>query len=328
MSGRRVASVSLDLDNEWTYLRTHGDAGWDSYPSYLETLTPRVLEFLRDRKLLITFFVVGQDAALDRNRARLMDIAQQGHEIGNHSFSHQPWLHLMSAEDLEQEIEESQRAIEEATGKRPIGFRGPGYSLSRNTLALLSRHGFRYDASTIPTFIGPLARAYYFRASSLDRAGREQRGQLFGGFSEGLRPLKPYRWGPPAEGLIEIPVTTMPLLRTPIHASYILYMSLYSKTLAKAYFGAALELCRIMGVRPSLLLHPLDFLDQQDVPHLEFFPGVRIAVAEKLALVGWMIERIQRYWSVVTMEEHARVAADVPLAERACMKPAMEDLRR
>ena len=328
MSAARVASVSLDLDNEWTYLRTHGDEGWESFPSYLETVVPRVLGFLRDRGLHITFFVVGQDAAVEANHACLMNIAEQGHEIGNHSFSHQPWLHLMSAADLEDEIESSQQAIEAATGRRPIGFRGPGYSLSRNTLELLSRHGFRYDASTIPTFIGPLARAYYFRASSLNREGREQRDQLFGGFSEGFRPLKPYRWGPPADGLVEIPVTTMPLVRTPIHASYILYMSLYSKALAKAYFAAALELCRIMGVGPSLLLHPLDFLDERDVPRLDFFPGVGIAVPEKLSLVGWMIECIQRYWRVVTMEEHARVAANGPLAQRTCLKLATEDSRR
>ena len=27
-----IASLSLDLDNKWSYLKTHGDAGWDSFP--------------------------------------------------------------------------------------------------------------------------------------------------------------------------------------------------------------------------------------------------------------------------------------------------------
>ena len=45
-------------------------------------------------------------------------------------------------------------AIEAATGGRPRGFRGPGFSLSEGTLAALVELGYRYDASTLPTFIG------------------------------------------------------------------------------------------------------------------------------------------------------------------------------
>ena len=44
-----IASLSLDLDNKWSYMKTHGDAGWDSYPSYIDTFVPRVLEFLDAR---------------------------------------------------------------------------------------------------------------------------------------------------------------------------------------------------------------------------------------------------------------------------------------
>ena len=63
-----IASLSLDLDNKWSYMKTHGDAGWESFPSYLDLLVPRVLAFLKERNLKITFFIVGQDAALEKNR--------------------------------------------------------------------------------------------------------------------------------------------------------------------------------------------------------------------------------------------------------------------
>src|SRR6266699_2475525 len=91
-----LASVSLDLDDKWTYMKTHGDARWESFPSYLETVVPRVLRFLGERSLRITFFIVGQDAALARNGRVLRSIAEAGHEVGNHSFHHEPWLHLYS----------------------------------------------------------------------------------------------------------------------------------------------------------------------------------------------------------------------------------------
>lgn len=65
-----IASLSLDLDNQWSYMKTHGDEGWEMFPSYLDILIPRVLKFLDERHLKITFFVVGQDAALEKMHDR------------------------------------------------------------------------------------------------------------------------------------------------------------------------------------------------------------------------------------------------------------------
>src|SRR5215472_4452202 len=62
-----AASLSLDLDNKWSYLKTHGDVGWEAFPSYLDVFVPRVLRFLEEHRLKITFFIVGQDAAIAGN---------------------------------------------------------------------------------------------------------------------------------------------------------------------------------------------------------------------------------------------------------------------
>ena len=259
-----IASLSVDLDNQWSYMKTHGDPGWDAFPSYLDTVVPRILSMLEERDLKITFFVVGRDAAESKNDRALESIAAAGHEIGHHSFNHNPWLHLYTEADLEQEIDRAECAIERATGQRPIGFRGPGYSLSGTTLEILKRRGYRYDASTLPTFIGPLARTYYFANSDLTKEEKEKRAALFGSFKDGLRPLRPFRWsGERGAGLIEIPVTTLPIFRVPFHASYALYLASYSKRLASMYFGTALSMCKRMGVQPSLLLHPLDFMGSE-----------------------------------------------------------------
>src|SRR5512143_410197 len=80
-SPKPLASLSLDLDNKWSYIKTHGDAGWEKLPSYLDVVVPRVLDIRKKRHLEITFFVVGQDAALDSNHAVLRSIAAGGHEI-------------------------------------------------------------------------------------------------------------------------------------------------------------------------------------------------------------------------------------------------------
>jgi hypothetical protein len=299
-----LASLSLDLDNKWSYLKTHGDPGWDAYPSYLDTVVPRVLEILAARDLTITFFVVGQDAALEGNRSVLRSIADAGHEIGNHSFRHEPWLHLYSAEELTEELTKAEKAIEAATGARTFGFRGPGFSFSPEVIAELGRRGYDYDASTFPTFLGPIARLYYFLSTNLSREQRAERKQLFGKFSEGFRSLRPYEWDASGRSLLEIPVTTMPVFKLPIHVSYLLYLGKFSRGIAATYFRAALILCRVFRVEPSILLHPLDFLGADDEQDLSFFPAMSMPAAEKVARA---LDQLQASFRVVPMREHAAV---------------------
>ncbi len=182
-----------------------------------------------------------------------------------------------ASEHTADEIARAEQVIEAATGHRPRGFRGPGYSLSRATLEVLSERGYLYDASTLPTFLGPVARAYYFQTSRhLTAEEKQQRRLLFGGFGDGLQPLKPYLWQVGENQLLEIPVTTLPGLKVPFHFSYLLYIASFSPVLSSLYFRFALRLCRSANIQPSLLLHPLDFLGADDVPELAFFPAMKI----------------------------------------------------
>ena len=158
----------------------------------------------------ITFFVVGAGADQAENET-CRGARRRGHEIGNHSYRHEPWLHLYEPDELDEELAKAETALERVTGVRPVGFRGPGYSLSEDTLRVLADRGYQYDASTLPTVIGPLARAFYFRTAKLDAEQRRERAGLFGQFSDGLRPLRPYRWSIGDATLTELPVTTMPL---------------------------------------------------------------------------------------------------------------------
>ena len=317
-NSKPVASLSLDLDNKWSYLKTHGDKQWESFPSYLDVVVPRILAFLKERNLKITFFVVGQDAALEKNHAAIKMLADAGHEIGNHSFNHEPWLHLYSLEKIDAELALAENHLQKVTGQKPVGFRGPGYSLSRSTLAVLVRRGYQYDCSTLPTYLGPLARAYYFMTAKLSAEEKQQRKKLFGSFREGLRPVKAYRWQIDDKELIEIPVTTMPVFKIPVHFSYILYLSTYSRSLAVLYWRTALFMCGITGVQPSLLLHPLDFLDSTDTASLDFFPAMKVPSSKKLALLSKVIEMLGNRYRIVPMRTHAeevRKASWLPVVE-------------
>ena len=124
--------------------------------------------------LKITFFIVGKDTESEENRKYLKMITDRGHDVGNHSYYHESWLQSYSYEEIEKEIIAAEEAIESATGQKPRGFRGPGFSWSKDLLRVLESRGYLYDASTLPTFLGPLARMYYFSEIRIVK-GRKKR---------------------------------------------------------------------------------------------------------------------------------------------------------
>ena len=236
MGKKNIASISLDLDNQWAYMKIHGDSGWEKFPSYLDRFIPHVLDLLDQLTLKITFFIVGQDAAIDENKKYIKQIVENGHEVGNHSFNHESWLHLYPKEKIRNEILWAENHIKDVTGIKPVGFRGPGFSWSNNLLEILSELKYEYDASTLPTFIGPFARFYYFRTTKLTSEEKKERKKLFGTFKDGFRPIKPYFWKVNKnKKLLEIPVTTIPFIKTPFHLSYLIYLNSISPFLMKQY---------------------------------------------------------------------------------------------
>lgn len=306
MDSKPAASLSLDLDNLWSYLKIHGDAGWEQRPSYLDLFVPHVLGILDSLGLRITFFVVGVDAAQEANHPLLRSIVGAGHEIGNHSHEHESWLQTYSQPRLEEEIDRSQECIEAATGIVPTGFRGPGFSWSPLLLQILAARGFQFDASTLPTYLGPLARAYYFRTSQLTPEEKVARRELFGRFSDGFRPTSAYRWRLPGDTtLLEIPVTTTPVFKTPFHLSYLLYLSRVSPWIAELYLRTALALCRLTRTEPSFLLHPLDLIGGDQVPQLRFFPGMDLESSRKIDFFRRCLRILETRFEPLTMGQHA-----------------------
>jgi peptidoglycan/xylan/chitin deacetylase (PgdA/CDA1 family) len=84
--------------------------------------TPKLLDMLKERGIKATFFVVGQNAAQYPDILRRM--AAEGHEIGNHSWSH-PALTKLGANGVANQLNQTSDAIEKATGQRPATMRPP-----------------------------------------------------------------------------------------------------------------------------------------------------------------------------------------------------------
>jgi peptidoglycan-N-acetylglucosamine deacetylase len=302
------ASLSIDLDNKWSYLKTANNPEWQNWPSYLSTVVPRIVDVLDRHELQTTVFVVGRDLLDMENVRQIEKLSLAGHEIENHSFEHEPWLHIFEEDRIRFEIARTGELIEHHFGRLPRGFRGPGYSDSPIVHKVLCENGYRYCASSFPSCIGPIARAFYLAKTGL-RSDTEERKHMFGNFSDVLQPNRAYRMKNTSPELWMIPVTVQPITRVPFHFTYLFYLSQYSYGLARMYFRSCMKMCRATRVSPSLLLHPLDFLTAEEEPSLRFFPGMQLRADQKSKQLDWFLTYFRKHFQVLSMGQQIRQLA-------------------
>lgn len=93
---------------------------FDDGPS--ASLTPRVLDILRRNNAVGTFFVLGQNAAV--NRSVVARAAAEGNEIGVHTWSHIK-MSGSSLAKVDSEVSRTSSLIQEITGRAPLVMRPP-----------------------------------------------------------------------------------------------------------------------------------------------------------------------------------------------------------
>lgn len=120
-----AASSSPSASGKVTYSSVHVDGPYiamtfDDGPH--ATLTPKLLDLLARKKIKATFFVLGENA--QRHPEILKRAVAEGHEIGNHSWSH-PNLGKLSNEALRSQLQRTDDVITQAIGSHPRIMRPP-----------------------------------------------------------------------------------------------------------------------------------------------------------------------------------------------------------
>lgn len=99
-------------------------------------LTPQLLDMLKARRIRATFFLIGRNAA--RYPDLVKRIADEGHEIGNHSWSH-PYLSGLGTSSVLRQIDRTSEAIFRATNRMPVTMRPPYGALTYGQRSMLFR---------------------------------------------------------------------------------------------------------------------------------------------------------------------------------------------
>jgi peptidoglycan/xylan/chitin deacetylase (PgdA/CDA1 family) len=86
-------------------------------------MTLLVLEVLKKYDAKATFFCIGKN--IEKHPEILKRIAEEGHIIGNHSYSHSNFFDFYRKERLTEELQKTDALIQTITGKKPEFFRPP-----------------------------------------------------------------------------------------------------------------------------------------------------------------------------------------------------------
>ena len=140
-----------------------------------------VLDVLDQYGVKATFFVIGRDA--EEEPDVILRMAEQGHEIGNHSYSH-PQLERLSQKRIARELRKTNQVIQSIIGVSPTLFRAPGGGQGERVLREVRRQGLQAVAWTINT-------ADYVTDSDefqVDEPGEEVASRMVSLVSQGLCP--------------------------------------------------------------------------------------------------------------------------------------------
>jgi len=140
--------LSVDFE-DWHQLvrRRLGLDRWEQPGPALGRQTDQLLALLEQLGLRSTFFLLGMAARSHPELVRR--IAAAGHEIGCHGDAHR-LVSSQTRDEFAGDIRASRSTIEQLTGSRPIGYRAPAFSITRDTPwahEVLREEGFAYDAS-------------------------------------------------------------------------------------------------------------------------------------------------------------------------------------
>jgi polysaccharide deacetylase family protein (PEP-CTERM system associated) len=165
-------------------------ADWEARECRVERNVDRILALLDDHDTQATFFTLGWIA--ERYPSLVRRVAAQGHEVASHGYGHERASDL-SEPAFSADIRRAKGILEDLTGLEVAGYRAPSFSIGLSNLwafECLARAGHRYSSSIYPIhhdhYGMPDAPRFVHRA---------------------------------ADGLIEIPITTLRLFNRNLPSS-------------------------------------------------------------------------------------------------------------
>lgn len=141
------------VDTEDWYHANYEDHLFENNTTTISTVeenTEVYLDALAKNNSKATFFILGFVAEQHPNLVK--KIAQAGHEIASHGYSHQ-LVYMQTPEEFREDVHHSKTLLEDIIGKEVISYRAPSWSITEDSLwalSILEEEGFQFDSSIFP----------------------------------------------------------------------------------------------------------------------------------------------------------------------------------
>lgn len=146
-------ALTVDVEDYFhvaAFARQIDPATWDQFPLRVESNTHRLLDVFAERKVRATFFVLGWVAERCPGLVRML--AERGHEVACHGYSHQ-LIYEQTPAIFRVETIRAKACLEDQAQRPVLGYRAASYSITKRSLwalDVLVELGFAYDSSIFP----------------------------------------------------------------------------------------------------------------------------------------------------------------------------------
>lgn len=307
---RQPGAVSADIDSLNSIYRGRGRRRAEYTYAEVRMGLENLSTFLEPYGIKATLFMVGSDLLVPQNHDVVRAMAAGGHEIANHTHTHAQGFRLLAPDAQEREVAQMEDACVAITGRRPVGFRSPGWNMGDEALPILKRRGYAYDSSIHPMFATPAFKAlHWLNTSAYDAVDRTTLGQ----WSYMFAPLRPYRTDAHRlrrrgdDGIVEFPLSVVPIVRAPFWATFLLATGL-------GVFRACYRAIRAAGLPIHYMFHLSDFVDYSHPDLADQVPesgglylpqALSMPLDRKLAIFRKAMDLIVADYELVTLERWA-----------------------
>jgi polysaccharide deacetylase family protein (PEP-CTERM system associated) len=146
--------MSVDVE-EWFHIPTGLDNilpfdQWDQATQRVQNILPKMFDIFEKNHITATFFFLGWVA--EKHPALVKETLRRGHEIATHGYAHK-LIYNQTPDEFTKDLYKAISILESITGKKIIGYRAPGFSITPETewaFEILGEHGIKYDSSIFP----------------------------------------------------------------------------------------------------------------------------------------------------------------------------------
>jgi polysaccharide deacetylase family protein (PEP-CTERM system associated) len=148
-----VNAMSIDVEDYFHVSVFDGivpRSEWDRMESRVVANTTRLLDLFDEFGVRSTFFVLGWVGEQHPSLVQL--IARRGHEVASHGYAHR-LIYDQTPAAFREDVRRAKQLLEDASGRRVLGYRAPSYSITPRSLwalDVLLEEGYEYDSSIFP----------------------------------------------------------------------------------------------------------------------------------------------------------------------------------